>query len=278
MNWDALKMHLNSKIDRSGPEYSLEITPRPMTQQQREEYRRERKVWQKKDVSLQIVSANPENLTFSSLGNGCMKRAVRVVNNDWALLFGTESIGAEQDMEGEVGTLLDLGTKGVRVPAPFNGNWGRNDIIFKLNIAYDVNEAKLYPAFLEQLLPYVEMDKQSSQATKESYARDNIMTNGIVPPTVSQTVDDLAAILKALQGHEWGDFQVMYDNVNGYVYVFDPLPNNNTRVEVGPPLVKRWLRDIAEVIRASLTATSAQQTVAEKIEGWERRGYPVGGW
>ena len=69
------------------------------------------------------------------------------------------------------------------------------------------------------------------------------VNGSVLPPTLDTTIGDLEKILARLEVREWGDFQVIYQKITGYVYVFDPLPENNSGVS-SIPIVKKWLSDI----------------------------------
>jgi len=221
---------------------------------------------QPKMIELEMDQGSRHMLKFLTLGNGTMKRVVRIENEDWVLALVGDSPTAEKDMQNEVRTLLELSAAGVRVPEPFvTGPQG--EILFNLTVTNpDSDEIdKVYPAFLQQFLPYREMDKLKK---REDFAKDFIIDNG-VPPTIAQTIADLKAVLARLKVREWGDFQVMYQKATGYVYVFDPLPDNNSDVS-SAKIVEKWLSDIEAAIAAKHRNTSSTEKEVKTARGsWE---------
>ncbi len=194
-----------------------------------------------KPKTVTLTAPPGTNLTFTTLGTGSMKRVVKVDNENWVLALSGDSDAAKTDMDGEVSTLLGLALHRIRVPQPFRTTITKDEILFEMTVYNeDIGDEKVYPAFIQQYLPYVEMDKI---ARKEDFAKNSILQGNVVPATIQTTVDDLTTILTRLKQREWGDFQVMYDRQTGYVYVFDPLPDNNSGTSF-VPLVKRWLDDI----------------------------------
>lgn len=198
------------------------------------------KFGQSKTINLTVWPNNIGGLTFKTLGSGSMKRVVRVEGEDWVLALAGDSLAATQDMQGEVKALKTLAAAGVRVPEPFvTGEEG--EILFELTLSnQDSGDTKTYPAFLQQFLPYQEMDKLKNRG---NFAKDFIVNGSVLPPTLDTTIGDLEKILARLEVREWGDFQVIYQKITGYVYVFDPLPENNSGVS-SIPIVKKWLSDI----------------------------------
>ncbi len=217
MDWKALRQKL-----KAAQGFDLEIKG---------------KFGQSKTINIKMY---PETLTFKTLGTGSMKRVVRVENEDWVLALAGDSPAAAKDMQGEVKALKELAEAGVRVPAPFKDGL-EGEILFALDIFNeDLGDTKTYPAFIQQYLPYQEMDKLKD---KFNFAKDFIVKGSVLPATLDTTVADLKKILARLKVREWGDFQVIYQKETGYVYVFDPLPENNSGVSF-VPLVERWLADI----------------------------------
>lgn len=187
--------------------------------------------------------------TFTSLGTGSMKRVLRVDEENWVLALAGDDPMAVKDIEGEVSTLKKIGLFGIRVPEPFDdGTAGTDEIIFKLTVYNDDSgEEKEYPAFLQGFFPkppYKEMPKLNA---KGDFAKNHILQpGGRVPSHIQKTVDDLNKIRDYFKKKgEWGDFQVMYNSLNGKVYVFDPLPQNLSG-EKFIELVDKWLKDIQD--------------------------------
>jgi hypothetical protein len=215
-------------------------------------------------VSLVMDGGAPsERFTFTSLGTGSMKRVVRIVGQDWVLAVAGDSDAAEADMLGEVKTLQLLGTAGILVPMPFTE--GRpEELLFKIRILnQDMGEMDV-PVFLQQFLPrtaWVEMVKLEGAAT---FAKTTMVTDGIVPGHIGTTVTRLAKILDQLKISEWGDFQIMYNKLDGEVVVFDPLPTN-TSGKSFIPLVEGWLRDIQEAKDAALKKTVGHIVVQSNL-------------
>jgi len=193
-----------------------------------------------KTITLTMWPGSPNPQTFRTLGSGSMKRVVRVENEDWVLAMAGDSPAAPADMRSEVDTLKELAAAGVRVPEPFmTGEAG--EILFTLELNNtDSGDAKRYPVFLQQFLPYQEMDKLKDRM---NFAKDFIVPGQKLPASLATTITDLKAILRQLKVREWGDFQVIYHRTTGYVYVFDPLPTNNSGIS-SIPIVERWLDDI----------------------------------
>jgi hypothetical protein len=197
-------------------------------------------VGKSKTITLKMMESD-QMLTFETLGSGSMKRVVRVNEGSWVLALAGDSSKAAADMLGEVRTLIKLSREGIRVPDPFPMGV-ENKIIFNFNVYNDdVGETKTYPAFLQQYLQGQEMDKLKE---KRNFAKDFILNTGL-PENIDTTVSDLTNILKVLVVWEWGDFQVIYQKETGFMYVFDPLPENNSGTPFAP-LVRRWLADIDE--------------------------------
>jgi len=219
MDWRALRQVL---LAASG--YDLEITGA---------------FGKSKKITLTTWPGNRE-VKFKTLGSGSMKRVVRVETEDWVLALAGDSPAAEKDMQGEIKTLKELAEAGLRVPEPFMTGL-EGEILFKLTLSNaDTGDTKTYPAFLQQFLPYQEMDKLKNKA---DFAKDFIVNESVMPATLATTVSDLKKILARLKVREWGDFQVIYQKATGYVYVFDPLPENNSGTSF-VPLVEKWLADI----------------------------------
>ncbi|MGA7339703.1 MAG: hypothetical protein WBE72_02905 [Terracidiphilus sp.] len=219
---------------------------------------------QAKTVSL-VMEGVPQSqiLTFTSLGTGSMKRVVRIVGHDWVLAIAGDSDAAEADMLGEVKTLQLLGTAGVKVPMPFT-EASPQDLLFKLTIHnQDMGEMEI-PCFLQEFLPrtaWVEMVKLEGAP---GFAKSTMVTDGIVPGHIGTTVTRLAKILDQMKVTEWGDFQIMYNKIDGEVVVFDPLPAN-TSGKSFIPLVEGWLRDIQEAKDAALKKTVGHTIVQSNL-------------
>jgi hypothetical protein len=173
-----------------------------------------------------------------------MKRVVRIVDHDWVLAVAGDSDMAEEDMLGEVKTLQLLGAAGVKVPMPFT-EAAPDELLFKLVVQnQDMGDMEL-PVFLQEFLPrtaWVEMVKLEGAA---GFAKSTMVPGGVVPGHIGTTVTRLKKILEQLRVKEWGDFQIMYNKIDGEVVVFDPLPAN-TSGKSFIPLVEGWLRDIQE--------------------------------
>jgi hypothetical protein len=90
------------------------------------------------------------------------------------------------------------------------------------------------------------MDKLKN---KNEFAKDFIVNTAVLPATLDTTISDLKKILARLKVKEWGDFQVIYQKETGFVYVFDPLPENNSGTSF-VPIVTKWLADI-EIAKTS---------------------------
>ena len=220
MDWRAIR-----QILLNADEFELEITGA---------------MGKSKTITLTMSSSRDRNLTFRTLGSGSMKRVVKVDNEEWVLALAGDSPAAKKDMDAEVETLKQLSEAGVRVPEPFVTGL-KGEILFNLKILNtDSGDTKSYPAFLQQYLPYQEMDKLKKKA---DFAQDFIVNESILPANLDTTVSDLKKILTRLKVREWGDFQVIYQKATGFVYVFDPLPENNSGTSF-VPLVERWLSDI----------------------------------
>ena len=195
-----------------------------------------------KTITLNMAFGSPNPLRFKTLGSGSMKRVVEVDGTGWVLALAGDSDAATKDIGDEVDTLLRIGADGVRVPEPFVAGM-RDEIVFRLSIYNtDLGDEKTYPAFLQQYLKGQEMDKLKQ---RNDFAKDFILTSGKAPANVKTTVSDLEKILVALKKKEWGDFQVIYMKDTGYVYVFDPLPENKSG-QSAVPVVEAWLDDIAK--------------------------------
>jgi len=217
-----------------------------------------------KTVSLVMDGGPPsERLTFTSLGTGSMKRVVRIVGQDWVLALAGDSDAAEADMLGEVKTLQMLGVAGVKVPMPFT-EARPEELLFKLTIQnQDMGEMEV-PVFLQEFLPrtaWVEMVKLEGAA---GFAKSTMVTDGIVPGHIGTTVARLAKILDQMKIAEWGDFQIMYNKIDGEVVVFDPLPAN-TSGKSFIPLVEGWLRDIQGAKDAALKKTVGHMVVQANL-------------
>lgn len=217
---------------------------------------------QSKTVNLTIWPGNAGGLTFRTLGTGSMKRVVRVEREDWVLALAGDSPAAVKDMQGELKALKTLADAGVRVPEPFvSGVEG--EILFALNVTNtDSGDTKSYPAFLQQFLPYQEMGKLKN---KNDFAKDFIVNTSVLPATLHTTISDLKKILARLKVKEWGDFQVIYQKETGFVYVFDPLPENNSGTSF-VPLVEKWLADIDAAKSSRRFATQPSRTAGGSWE------------
>ncbi|MCV0396978.1 MAG: hypothetical protein K5872_08780 [Rhizobiaceae bacterium] len=232
MTWQDLKRDLiaNAPLD-------LDIQPNPAFDP--------RNPSRAKRHNLQL-SASRGGFRFRSLGYGMNKRAFLVEEpsgaQDWVLAVSSGLSSAKTDMEGEAQKLIDLGKADVPVPAPFNeANVGLRDILFELRVIDNDGNDSEQTCFLQQYLPFIEMDKINK--SQPDFASNRILVSGKKPPMHNRTVGDLKKIKKELKRQEWGDFQVMYDSVSGGVYVFDPLPTN-TSGESPLPWVKKWIEDI----------------------------------
>ena len=217
-----------------------------------------------KTVSFVMEGGAPsERLTFTSLGTGSMKRVVRIVGHDWVLAIAGDSGAAEADMLGEVKTLQLLGTAGIKVPMPFT-EAPPNELLFKLQVEnQDMGDMEI-PVFLQEFLPrtaWVEMVKLEGAA---AFAKSTMVTDGIVPGHIDTTVARLAKILDQMKIAEWGDFQIMYNKIDGEVVVFDPLPTN-TSGKSFIPLVEGWLRDIREAKEAALKKRVGQLVIQSNL-------------
>lgn len=209
----------------------------------------------KKILLAMHTASQSDMLTFTSLGNGSMKRVVRIVGEEWVLAMAGDSSMAMQDMTGEVKTLNLLGTAGILVPQPFN-EAKPEELIFTLKVTGENGDERDTPCFLQQFLSrdsWVEMPKLVG---KDTFAQDT-MLNGGVPSHIDVSVDRLARILDQLRVKEWGDFQIMYNKINGEVVVFDPLPENKSGKSF-IPLVERWLGDIR---------TAKQEAAQKAVKG-----------
>lgn len=218
----------------------------------------------------------PGPLTFTTLGTGSMKRVVRVVGEEWVLALAGDSPGAKTDIDGEVKTLIELHGGRVRVPKPFDSST-LTEIVFPLTVVNtDSGDEKAYPAFLQQFLSsptWVEMAKLDK---KEDFAKNKIVEGGRVPTTIDTTLADLRAILNFFNTvREWGDFQVMYNTLNGQVVVFDPLPTNEARLDF-KGLVKHWIDDIEAAVRFRKTASLPTRPRSLSV-GSSPRGGPITG-
>jgi hypothetical protein len=196
---------------------------------------------QSKTITLTMADGSPDMLQFRTLGSGSMKRVVEVVGTGWVLALAGDSPGAVKDITGEVDTLLRIGADGVRVPEPFTTG-KRDDILFELTVYNsDIGDEKTYPVFLQQYLSGKEMEKLKK---REDFAKDFILSNSQAQATIETTIDDIENILAALKKKEWGDFQVIYMRDTGYVFVFDPLPENTSGTS-SIPVVEAWLSDLS---------------------------------
>jgi hypothetical protein len=205
----------------------------------------------KTTVLLTIPVQNPP-LTFTGLGYGSNKRVVAVDGDIWVLAMAGDAPTAVRDVIDEVTTLGLLAKRGIRVPAPFNEAVSPEDAIFKLKIHnLDSDATKEYPSFLQQFLSsltYVEMVKKEGPP---NFARNHIVTGGIVPKTIQTTIDDLLKIQDYFKTFgEWGDFQVMYNKTTGEIVVFDPMPKNTNTSLSFLGFVNKWLSDIDEAMKA----------------------------
>jgi len=205
----------------------------------------------KTTVTLNIPGENPP-LKFTGLGYGSNKRVLAVDGENWVLALAGDVATAVKDVVDEVTTLNLLAKNKIRVPEPFSEGVSPDDVIFNLNVHnLDSDKKKAYPAFLQQYLSrltYVEMVKKEGPA---NFAKNHIVPNGVVPNTIEATIKDITDIRDYFKKFgEWGDFQVMYNKIDGHVVVFDPMPKNlNTSISF-TSFVTTWLTDIEAAIEA----------------------------
>jgi hypothetical protein len=214
-------------------------------------------------VALSIPMENPP-ITFTGLGYGSNKRVLAVNRENWALALTGDAATAVKDVVDEVITLNLLAKNGIRVPDPFGEGVSPDDVIFNLTVHnLDNDKKKAYPAFLQQYLSsltYVEMVKKEGPAT---FAKKHIVPNGVVPNTIQTSIKDITDIRDYFKKFgEWGDFQVMYNKIDGHVVVFDPMPKNLNSSLSFTSFVTTWLADIEAAIEADRLKTGGSPTLA----------------
>lgn len=203
---------------------------------------------------------------FQYLGAGTNKLAFRVVGTNWVLCLGKTGHQVEaHTFQTEIDTLLRLGRNGVRVPAPFETNIQTANVLFQVNVVGD--EEVTVPAFIMQFMPtgarFREVPKNPPMA-RRNFMSINAMNGSMARPTTRQTFDDLNVIHGEMAQRPWGDFQVMYDRMNGQVIVFDPLDTDPNQQQYLATL-DGWIDDLEPAIyprNARLFRTGAGRPLA----------------
>jgi hypothetical protein len=226
-------------------------------------------------LAFTTPSENPTRLTFRCLGAGTNKCVYRVVDQPWVLaMSGNNRSVANGSVKEEVETLLRIGTAGLRVPKPFD-NESRVDPVraaseyyFDIDIEDEVDgePGNGTRAFIQELIAFdVEMPKKI-KAEKENYDTNHILhPERKRRPSFDRSLADITGILTYFRVNPWGDFQVLYNRTNGYVYVFDPLKTDPLRDE-NVRILEKWIADLngsdAGVVAAPVVASTRPRSAS----------------
>jgi len=198
-------------------------------------------------------SSKSNGVTFSFLGAGANKMVFRILIHGtpsaWVLCFqGNEGMNpkdARNDFEGEIDTLVRLGKRGVPVPAPFPTDAPSPNFLFQFEVAnhdsgFDGNVFAFIIKFLDLKSRYLEMDKKEKDPggfMRKCLRAENAHKN------LTTTVKCFMAIEEAWKAQPWGDFQVLYDLVDGTLMVFDPMPKTLEPEKINKVLAE-WGMDL----------------------------------
>ncbi|EXJ54685.1 hypothetical protein A1O7_10026 [Cladophialophora yegresii CBS 114405] len=197
-------------------------------------------------------------LHFEFLGNGANKSVFAVTvggthktPTDWVLCVQNSMLTpATKEFAGETGILAYVGSKGVRVPRPFETPLPKDFIVDVLLSNDEDSHHVAGCAFFMQRLDiggrFIEMRKLDKP---EDFMKKCLGEKDAIKH-VATTIDAVKHIRTVFDANPWADFQVLYDKADGGLMVFDPWPDKaGIKQKAVDDMLDKWLHDLGAAVK-----------------------------